>query len=71
MQTATTYLELVRERGKQGLPVARVSRQRFNRDRYLMAYGKIYRNAGAMTHGVTDETPDGMSLGKIDAIIAL
>ncbi len=34
-----------------------------------MAYGKIYRNAGAMTHGVTDETPDGMSLAKIDAII--
>src|SRR5713101_7186514 len=34
-----------------------------------MAYGKIYRNAGAMTHGVTDETPDGMSLAKIDALI--
>jgi len=34
-----------------------------------MAYGKIYRNAGAMTHGVTEETPDGMSLDKIDAII--
>ena len=34
-----------------------------------MAYGRIYRNTGAMTHGVTDETPDGMSLGKIDAII--
>jgi hypothetical protein len=34
-----------------------------------MAYGKIYRNAGAMTHGVTDETPDGMSLAKIEALI--
>ncbi len=34
-----------------------------------MAYGKIYRNKGAMTHGVTDETPDGMSLTKIDALI--
>jgi retron-type reverse transcriptase len=34
-----------------------------------MAYGKIYRNKGAMTHGVTDETPAGMSLEKIDAII--
>jgi group II intron reverse transcriptase/maturase len=29
----------------------------------------MYRNKGAMTHGVTDETPDGMSLAKIDAII--
>lgn len=35
-----------------------------------MGYGKIYRNTGAMTHGVTDETPDGMSLEKIDAIIS-
>jgi retron-type reverse transcriptase len=34
-----------------------------------MAYGKIYRNTGAMTHSVTDETTDGMSLAKIDAII--
>jgi len=69
MQNAKAYLELVRERGKRGLPLERVYRQLFNRDLFLMAYGKIYRNKGAMTHGVTDETPDGMSLEKIDAII--
>ncbi len=69
MQDAETYLELIRERGKKGLPLERVYRQLFNRDLFLMAYGKIYRNKGAMTHGVTDETPDGMSLGKIGAII--
>jgi hypothetical protein len=69
MQTAKAYLELIRERGKKGLPLERVYRQLFNRDLFLMAYGKIYRNKGAMTHGVTDETPDGMSLEKIDAII--
>jgi retron-type reverse transcriptase len=51
------------------MPLERVYRLLFNRDLYLMAYGKIYRNEGAMTHGVTDETPDGMSLAKIDAII--
>jgi retron-type reverse transcriptase len=34
------------------------------------AYGKIYRNAGAMTLGVTEETADRMSLEKIEAIIA-
>ena len=34
-----------------------------------MAYGKIYRNKGAMTHGVTEETPDGMSLAQIDTLI--
>ena len=69
MRTAETILGLIRERGKRGLPLERVYKLLFNRDLYLMAYGKIYRNTGAMTHGVTDETPDGMSLEKIDAII--
>src|SRR6266704_5594411 len=69
MQSTKVYLELIHERGKKELPLERVYRQLFNRELYLTAYGKIYRNAGAMTHGVTDETPDGMSLEKIDAII--
>jgi group II intron reverse transcriptase/maturase len=70
MRTTKTILELIGNRGKRGLPLERVYRLLFNRDLYLQAYGKIYRNKGAMTHGVTDETPDGMSLEKIDAIIA-
>jgi group II intron reverse transcriptase/maturase len=69
MQNAEVYLNLLSERGRQGLPVERVYRQLFNRNLYLVAYGKIYRNAGSMTKGVTQETPDGMSLEKIDAII--
>ncbi|NEW72674.1 maturase [Streptomyces rapamycinicus] len=36
---------------------------------FLLAYGRIYSNAGAMTPGVTGETVDGMSLAKIDTII--
>jgi retron-type reverse transcriptase len=69
MQNADVYLNLLSERGRKGLPVERVYRQLFNRNLYLAAYGKIYRNKGAMTKGVTQETPDGMSLEKIDAII--
>ena len=69
MQTTDTYLGLLRERGKQGLPLARVYRQLFNKQLYLTAYGKIYRNAGAMTKGVTEETVDSMSLEKIEDII--
>src|SRR6266700_4216734 len=68
MQEAATYLEIIRERGKKGLPLERVYRQLFNRDLFLMAYGKIYQNKGAMTHGVTEETPDGMSLEKIQTL---
>src|SRR5690348_14672144 len=69
MQNADVYLGLVRERGKRGLPLKRVYRQVFHRDLDLRAYGKIYRNHGAMTKGTTEEPVDGMSLAKIDTII--
>jgi group II intron reverse transcriptase/maturase len=69
MQDANIYLKLVRERGKKGLPLERVYRQLFNRELYLVAYGKIYRNTGATTPGATGETVDAMSLAKIDAVI--
>jgi len=69
MQSTNVYLGLLRERGKQGLPLQRVYRQLFNRNLYLCAYGKIYRNAGSTTKGTTDETVDAMSLEKRDTII--
>ena len=69
MRPATTILGIIQERGKQGLPLERVYRLLFHRDLYLMAYGKIYRNAGATTRGSTSETVDEMSLQKIDTII--
>jgi group II intron reverse transcriptase/maturase len=69
MQTTEAYLGLIRERSQQNLPLERVYRQLFNRNLYLTAYGRIYRNVGAMTPGVTDETADAMSLDKIDRII--
>ena len=62
MRSATTILEVISERGKKGLPLERVYRLLFNRDLYLMAYGKLYRNKGALTPGSTTETVDGMSL---------
>src|SRR5213083_132983 len=36
---------------------------------YLLAYGRLYSNQGAMTPGVNGETADGMSLAKIGRII--
>src|SRR6266851_6971296 len=69
MQTTDVLLGLLRERGKRGLPLTRIYRQLFNPHLYLTAYGRIYRNKGAMTPGVTEETADGMSLEKIDTII--
>jgi len=69
MQSTNVYLGLLRERGRRGLPLKRVYRQLFNRNLYLSAYGKIYRNAGATTKGVTSETVEAMSLEKIEEII--
>lgn len=69
MQTAEALLEIIHERGKKGLPLERIYRHLFNPELYLRAYGKIYRNDGAMTPGASTETADGMSLGKIRAII--
>ena len=69
MQNAETVLGVLRERGRKGLPLDELYRQLFNPQLYLLAYGRIYSNDGAMTPGVTRETVDGMSSGKIGRII--
>src|ERR1700691_2220568 len=71
MQDARTVLEVLRERGRRGLPCDELYRQMFNKDLYLLAYGNIYSNQGAMTPGASEETADGMSEKKIDQIIEL
>jgi retron-type reverse transcriptase len=69
MRSAATVLGIIHDRGKRGLPLEDIYRQLYNPQLYLLAYGRIYRNAGAMTPGVTAETVDGMSLEKIGALI--
>lgn len=69
MQNADVVLGVLRERGRRGLPIEELYRQLFNPQLYLLAYGRIYANHGAMTPGVTQETVDGMSLGTIGRII--
>jgi len=69
MQNAETVLGVLRDRGRKGLPCNELYRQMFNRDLYLLAYGRIYANQGAMTPGASAETADGMSEDKIDQII--
>jgi group II intron reverse transcriptase/maturase len=69
MQTTEVVLNVLRERGRKGLPCTQLYRQLFNRDLYLTAYGNIYSNKGAMTPGGSEETADGMSEEKIDQII--
>src|SRR5712671_3052747 len=71
MQEAEVVLSVLRERGRKGLPCEQLYRQMFNRDLYLLAYGNIYSNKGAMTPGASAETADGMSEEKIDQITGL
>jgi len=71
MRNADAILAITQERGKRSLYLKDVYRQLFNPDLYLLAYGRIYRNDGAMTQGTTGETADGMSLQKIEGIIEL
>src|SRR3984893_6444357 len=68
MQSAATALGILRERGRRGLPCDELYRQMFNFNLYLLAYGNIYSNQGAMTPGASAETADGMSEDKIDQI---
>lgn len=69
MRNAETVLGIIHERGKQGKPLERVYRLLFNPELYLQAYTNLYSNKGAMTPGATEETTDGMSMAKIEALI--
>ncbi len=69
MRNAETILGIIRERGSRGLPLEDVYRQLWNPQLYLLAYGRIARNHGALTAGTTPETADGMSLTRIQRII--
>jgi group II intron reverse transcriptase/maturase len=69
MQSAETVLDVLRERGRRGLPCEQLYRQLFNPHLYLLAYGRLYSNHGAMTPGADGETVDGMSLARIGRVI--
>jgi group II intron reverse transcriptase/maturase len=69
MRNAETVLDVVRERGRRGLPLQRIYRLLFNPQLYLLAYGRVYANHGAMTPGADGETADGTSLAGIGRII--
>ena len=69
MRNAETVLGVLRERGRRRWPLERIYRLLFNPELYLLAYGRIYSNKGAMTPGVTGETADGMSMEKMERII--
>ena len=71
MREAATILSIIRARGERALPLEDAYRLLYTPTFYLHAYGRISQNAGALTPGITRETVDGMTLEKIQSIIAL
>src|SRR5260370_6689801 len=69
MQNAETVLDVLRDRGRRGLPCTELYRQLFNPSLFELAHGRIYANHGAMTPGADGETADGMSAAKTGRII--
>ncbi len=69
MQTANHILQAIRKLGEKRIPLTRVYRDLFSEDMFLTAYGKLYRNQGALTPGTDNDTVDGMSLKRIRNII--
>lgn len=70
MRTAEVVLDVIRNRSIKGLHLDEdVYRQLYNPLLYLRAYSRIYKNDGALTPGITEETADGMSKAKIETII--
>jgi hypothetical protein len=49
MHSAETVLSILRGRGKRGLPLKGLYRHLYNPQFYLLAYGRLYANKGAMT----------------------
>jgi hypothetical protein len=60
MLTTDTVLTIHGNRGYRGVPLVSVYHHLFDPELMLRAYGKIYRNAGAMTKGSKDHR----NLGK-------
>jgi retron-type reverse transcriptase len=58
------------DRASRGLKLERIYRELYEPEYYLQAYGRIYRNRGAMTPGVDGGTADGTSLELFRSIIA-
>lgn len=71
MQNAKHILQAIGKLGEKRIPLTRVYRNLYSEDLFLKAYAKLYRNQGALTPGVDDDTADGMSIERIRNLIEL
>src|SRR3990172_8678840 len=69
MQRAEHILQAIHKMGEKRIPLTRIYRNLYSEDLFLAAYNKIYRNKGATTPGIDEDTVDEMSLKRIRQII--
>ena len=69
MQNAGTVLDVLRDRGRRGLPCTELYRQLFNPSLFELAYGRIYANHGAMTAGADGRPPTACLRARTGRII--
>ena len=56
---------------KKGYKFQRLYRNLFNKDLYIMAYGKLAKNSANLTKGTTEVTIDGFKIERINQLIKL
>lgn len=71
MQPTTAILDRIMRNSRNNKEeiYTRLYRYMLRTDLYYLAYNKLYRNKGASTKGVDDDTADGFSEEKINKII--
>jgi group II intron reverse transcriptase/maturase len=70
MSTTQKFLTTVQEIGAKGYELKQVYRRLQEPELFLLAYGKLYANQGALTTGVEKtDSVDGMSTKRIDEMI--
>ncbi len=69
MLTTEQYLNLINQRGQAGKPIQRVYGNMVKQiDLFVNAYGKLYKNRGALTPGIDGESVDGTSYEQLDKL---
>ena len=64
------FIDIVHKCSLKELPLEGVYRRIQDRELFLMAYGRLYANQGALTKGSNPaDTIDGMSMARIDTIL--
>ena len=71
MKPTTEILDRIMENSRKNKEeiFTKLYRYMLRADLYYLAYNKLYRNKGASTRGVDDDTADGFSDEKISKII--